>query len=120
MTEINVDPSIEKTYFRANYFDVVVISLGLHELPKKNRIYVLKETNRILKKGGTFIIQDLNKPKSWLGQKLMNIHLKFFEPDYAKTILDGHLINDLRRYNFQKIKRNIKIDGYIQLIRSKK
>lgn len=108
--------NIEKTQFKQGYFDVVVISLGLHELPEENRIMVMKEVHRILKKGGRFIILELNRPENWFKRWFINLHFKLFEPDYSKSILEENLILNLKKTGFLKIVKEEHLNGFIQMI----
>src|SRR3989344_1751430 len=42
-----------------NSVDCIAIKMGLHEVPRKDQVKVLKEAYRVLKQGGTIIIWDL-------------------------------------------------------------
>ncbi len=45
--------------FPAEYFDTVVIKMGLHEVPKEEQIEVVKKVYEILKPNGKFIVWDV-------------------------------------------------------------
>lgn len=48
--------------FSDDYFDHVVISAALHEMDKNQRLNVLSEIHRVLKKGGILLIFEHNEP----------------------------------------------------------
>mgnify|MGYP001255957029 CR=1 FL=1 len=108
--------NIEHTGFKANYFDAVTISFGLHELPEKNRLNAVKEAHKILKKKGTFIIMDFDMPGNTFSKLLMKLYLRVFEPEYSKTVLKEGLIKGLKINNFHNIKKDRYFSGAIQTV----
>jgi ubiquinone/menaquinone biosynthesis C-methylase UbiE len=65
--------SFIKNDFKKEFFDKVVIKMGLHEIPKKQQLEVSKEAYRILKPDGKLIIWDimLNKETQKLFQDII-------------------------------------------------
>ena len=59
--------------FQKEYFDKVVIKMGLHEVPKKEQVKVAKKVFQILKPNGKFIVWDimLNKDNQTLFQDVI-------------------------------------------------
>lgn len=55
--------SMDELPFPDNHFDVVMSSMALHETPPKVRRAAIKETARVLKPGGKFMLVDWGKPK---------------------------------------------------------
>jgi demethylmenaquinone methyltransferase/2-methoxy-6-polyprenyl-1,4-benzoquinol methylase len=59
--------SIDELAFEDETFDLVITSMALHEVPPKVRHKAIKETSRILKRGGQFLLVDWSKPRwGWL------------------------------------------------------
>ncbi len=65
--------------FEDNFFNFVIISAALHEMDKTQRLNVLKEIYRVLKKGGYLIVFDHHEPKETLMRVLYNFYLGFPE-----------------------------------------
>lgn len=78
--------------FKKNSFDVVVSSLVFHHLPKEVKISALKETYRILKPNGRFLLADFGENgflvKFWniLSHLLMLPEAKTFEDNVRGLI----------------------------------
>ena len=56
--------SMDELPFPDNHFDIVMTSMALHETPPEVRRGAIKETARVLRKGGTFILVDWSRPVS--------------------------------------------------------
>jgi len=111
--------NIEKTNFKRDYFDVVTISFGLHEVPLKNRYNVMKEAYRLLKNKGKFIIFEFSMPKNIILKVLFSIFLKIVEP-YGKSFIKQDLIKDLKKYRFKDVKKICYYNNIFQIIYSVK
>lgn len=55
-----IQSDIRKTPFEDSKFDIVVIKMGIHELPKDEQIKVVREMYRVLKPGGKFVTWELS------------------------------------------------------------
>ena len=51
--------SFPKSHFKNNFFDTIVIKMGLHEVPKEEQLKVLRDFFRILKPKGKVVIWDI-------------------------------------------------------------
>lgn len=72
--------------FNDNYFDIVLISLVLHEVEDSVRHEILKEAKRVLKSKGKIIIVEWDKPKR-LNEKLLFLIIELLEPKGFKEFL---------------------------------
>ena len=108
--------NVESTGFKKDYFDAVTISFALHEMPHENRLNVIKEARRVLKKNGCFIIVDFYEPKGSIMRMLLKTHIRLLEPDYASTIIQEDFARELKENGFTKVKFREYFDGLIQLI----
>ncbi len=107
--------NIEETNFKSNSFDVVTVSFGLHEIPLKNRYNTAKESYRLLKKGGKFIILDFHTPKNIFLKSLFLLFIKIAEP-YGKSFLKQDLTKDLNKYNFNNVNKKNYYNGLFQIV----
>lgn len=104
--------------FADEYFDVVTISLALHEMPQEVISPILSEISRVLKVGGKFYIIDWEKPKDFFSSILFSIFPALFEPKVFKQFLNINWINLLHQYNLEL--EDIKIYNFTKLITAKK
>jgi ubiquinone/menaquinone biosynthesis C-methylase UbiE len=72
--------------FDDNYFDVVLISLVLHEVDDNIRHKIMKEAKRVIKNNGKIIIVEWDKPKKLVRKFLFSI-IKLLEPKGFKEFL---------------------------------
>ncbi|KKR05950.1 MAG: Methyltransferase type 11 [Parcubacteria group bacterium GW2011_GWC2_39_14] len=116
--------SLPKSNFKKEFFDKIVIKMGLHEVPKKEQVNIAKEVSRILKPKGKFIVwdimlnnktqslfQDIIRKKDELSEFDMLTKERYFfkEDEFLKTmreatfskITEFHTIN----YKFSSRKR---------------
>lgn len=93
----------QKISFPESYFDFVIISFSLHEMPKQMRNTALKETFRTLKNRGKIIILDLRKVYNWFKYPLF-LYLKLLEPPYVLEFIKEDLKETLKETGFSSIK----------------
>ena len=55
-----IKADVRETPFANNFFDTVVIKMGIHELPKDEQQKAVDEMFRVLKQGGKFVTWDLS------------------------------------------------------------
>ncbi|HOV15406.1 MAG TPA: class I SAM-dependent methyltransferase [Spirochaetota bacterium] len=89
-----------KTVFNDQEFDIITMSLGLHEMDSETLSLVLKEINRILKNNGILYIIEWEKPDNGLLKKIMFQIIKFLEPKWFNDFLRINWQNLLANYNF--------------------
>ena len=78
-------------------FDIIVISLALHELEEMTQQKVLFEIYRVLKDSGKFIVVEWNIPKTF-GRKIKFAFIELIEPKSYKILMQ----QDMNEY-FGKI-----------------
>jgi demethylmenaquinone methyltransferase/2-methoxy-6-polyprenyl-1,4-benzoquinol methylase len=76
-----------KMDFSSGSFDVVTISLALHEMPQKLIDLILTEAGRVLKPNGKLYIIDWDRPKHPIASLLFSIFPTLFEPKVFKHFL---------------------------------
>lgn len=105
-----------KMDFEDETFDVVTISLGLHDMPIEIRGLVLKEMKRVLKKDGKLYIFEHDMPDnnllSILSIKLINI----FESKYFLDFVQSDFEKYLNTFGFKVEKRESYIFNFFRLI----
>ena len=72
-----INCSMDQLEFADNYFDLVASSMAFHETPPDVRRGAIRETARVLKKGGVFVFVDWSKPRFGL-QSLLWFPFLFF------------------------------------------
>ncbi|MGL5150135.1 MAG: class I SAM-dependent methyltransferase [Clostridium sp.] len=97
-----------KLKFNNEEFDFAVISLVLHEVPEEVREGMLKESYRVLKRGGTLLILEWEVPKDKFRRSMFKI-IELMEPKGFKDFLNLNYGTYLNKYNF-KIKGKYSCD----------
>jgi len=97
---------IRKINFPDNFFDSVILKMGIHEVPKKDQIKIFKEIFRILKPKGKFVTWELalNKDNQEFFQKIIR----------RKDKLSGFISMSKNRYfptHLETI-HNFKLSGF--------
>ncbi|MBX4262616.1 class I SAM-dependent methyltransferase [Clostridium estertheticum] len=99
--------------FDDNYFDVVLISLVLHEVDDTIRHKIMKEAKRVLKNKGKIIIIEWAKPKKLI-QKLLFSIIELLEPKGFKEFLQLNIEKYIEKFSL-KVLSEKKCD-YTQII----
>ncbi len=111
--------NIEKTNFRNNFFDVVVISLGMHHVAPQKTRHVLSEIKRVLKNKGKIIILDIHKPKNAIVKAVYLFAVKLIE-GHAIPFFEQNLVKELKEVGFKKVKRRTYNLSTIQIIKAER
>lgn len=122
--------------FQSESFDRATIAFGIRNIPDLDNL--MAETARVLKKGGTFQILELTRPKNFLVIPFYNLYLKVILPrvgalvsgkkmayDYlAETIATfvepEELAAMLRERGFDEVKVKSKTFGIATILTAKK
>jgi len=87
--EIKIDDACN-TDFADNMFDVILLSLVLHEIDEGMRKVIINEVKRILRSDGRIIIIEWAQPTTFF-QRLMFSLIKSMEPKGFKVFLHTNL-----------------------------
>lgn len=74
----------ESLGFADNYFDAVIVSFGVRNF--QNLLAGLTEMNRVMRSGGTCVVVEFSKPKSFPFKQLYNAYFKYVLPVIGKTV----------------------------------
>ena len=126
----NIYPNLEFKVMDANYlefpneiFDIVIISAALHEMNKVQRLNVLSEIYRVLKREGYFLIFDHHEPSKTSLRVLYNFYLGFSEKILSKSAeMQRNILMELKRTKFKIISQTPvrKFFNFFQVILCKK
>ncbi|MGB5911766.1 MAG: class I SAM-dependent methyltransferase [Promethearchaeia archaeon] len=95
-----------KLKFSNNYFDHVIISAALHEMDKNQRLNVLSEIHRILKRGGIFLIFEHHEPSKISLRILYNFYLGFIEKMTSHSFeMQRFILKELKKSGFKILKQ---------------
>ena len=109
--------------FPNEYFDHIIISAALHEMKKEQRINVLSEIYRVLKKKGIFLVFDHHEPRRWPKRILYNFYLGFIEKITSNSFeMQRSILNEIKGSNFKIINQSFikKFLDFFQIILSEK
>jgi ubiquinone/menaquinone biosynthesis C-methylase UbiE len=74
--------------FGESAFDVVMVSFGMHELGEDLMLSVLKEMNRVLRKGGKLLVMDYARQGGRWANLFFSLYLRVFEPRHIFRFLE--------------------------------
>ena len=80
--------------FADNFFDVVYCNDSFHHYPAPQN--VLREVNRVLKPGGTFLMGDCWQP--FVGRVIMNFYMRHSKEGDVKIYSEAELVSMLSAY----------------------
>jgi len=90
--------------FISNYFDHVIISAALHEMDRNQRLNVLSEIHRILKKKGILLVFEHHEPSTNLLRILYNFYLGFIEKIFSHSFeMQRSLLKEIKITGFNII-----------------
>jgi len=92
--------------FPNDYFDHVVISAALHEMDKNQRLNVLYEVHRVIKKGGTLLVFEHHEPYRIPLRILYNFYLGFIEKITSYSFeMQRNILKELKKSGFHILKQ---------------
>ena len=109
--------------FSNDHFDHVVISAALHEMDKNQRLNVLSEIHRVLKKSGILLIFEHHEPSKILLRILYNFYLGFIEKFTSHSFeMQRSILKELKNTGLKILKQTPikRFLSFFQIILSKK
>lgn len=114
LTFLQMDAS--KMEFDDEEFDIVTISLGLHDMPLEIRTLVLEEIKRVLKKDGKLLILEHDLPKNPLFASLSAYLINIFESKYFLDFLKSDFEKYLSTFGFKIEKKKSYLFNHLRLL----
>lgn len=109
--------------FNNESFDKIIISAALHEMDKKQRLNVLSEVHRVLKKSGQFLIFEHHEPSKPIYRILYNYYLGIIEKMTSYSFeMQRNIFLELKKARFKIISQTPieKFLRFFQIILCKK
>jgi demethylmenaquinone methyltransferase/2-methoxy-6-polyprenyl-1,4-benzoquinol methylase len=97
-------------------FDIVTISLGLHDMPPEVRDAVLKESKCVLKPDGELFILEHDLPRNKLFASVSATLIDTFESRYFLPFVRSDFQAYLQSFGFKIRKRTPFLFGHLQFI----
>jgi ubiquinone/menaquinone biosynthesis C-methylase UbiE len=101
--------------FNDEEFDLVTISLGLHDMPLDIRTLVLKEVKRVLKRNGKLYILEYDLPQNPLGAVSSRL-INTFESKYYLDFINSDFYNYLNTFGFKMEKQSNYLFNHLRFI----
>ncbi|MBP8193492.1 MAG: class I SAM-dependent methyltransferase [Chitinophagales bacterium] len=101
--------------FNDEEFDVVTISLGLHDMPLDIRTLVLKEVKRVLKRDGKLYVLEYDLPQNPLGAVSSRL-INTFESKYYLDFINSDFYNYLNTFGFKIEKQSNYLFNHLRFI----
>lgn len=98
-----IEMNASRMDFPNDCFDVVTISLALHEMPQELIDSILTEISRVLKSGGRLYIIDWDRPEHPVSSALFSIFPTLFEPKVLRQFLRIDWKVFLGKFNFKYV-----------------
>ncbi len=105
-----------KMNFQDNQFDIITISLGLHDMPIEVRSFVLKEIKRVLKKDGKLYILEYDLPTNKLLGLCSSYLINIYESKYYLEFINSDLASYLNSFGFKIEKKTNYLFKHLQLL----
>ncbi len=106
--------------FENSRFDLVIISFGLHEMPKQWREKTLQEVRRVIKSSGRLIIVEFVRPVEYVGPKWLKkigyYFLNKYECKYFQEYISEPLDTVIQSAGLKITKRSSLIAGFMEVI----
>ncbi|MEJ6480288.1 methyltransferase domain-containing protein [Nostoc punctiforme UO1] len=115
-----VEAFAEEMPFTDNLFDVVHISVALHEMQPQQLRKIINEVYRVLKPGGVFTLVDFHAPTNPILWPGISLFLLLFETETAWQLLKTDLAGLLTETGFDVSKPILYAGGSLQVIQAKK
>jgi demethylmenaquinone methyltransferase / 2-methoxy-6-polyprenyl-1,4-benzoquinol methylase len=114
LTFLQMDAS--RMDFSDGAFDMVTISLGLHDMPLEVRTLVMQEAKRVLKKDGKLYILEYDLPPHRLLGRITYRLINLFESNHYKGFMASDLEQYLRSFGFRVERKSTHLLGHLQFL----
>ncbi|MEH1923693.1 class I SAM-dependent methyltransferase [Nostoc sp.] len=115
-----IEAFAEEMPFADNLFDLVHISVALHEMQPQQLQKIINEVYRVLKPGGVFTLVDFHAPTNPIFWPGISIFLLLFETETAWELLKTDLVELLANTGFKASKSTLYAGGSLQVIQANK
>ncbi len=115
-----VEAFAEEIPFADHEFDVVHISVALHEMQPEQLRKIIQEVYRVLKSGGVFTLVDFHSPTNPIFWPGVSLFLLLFETETAWQLLKTDLRELLIQTGFEVDKPTLYAGGSLQVIQARK
>ena len=102
--------------FEDDSFDIVTISLGLHDMPLEVRTAVLQESKRVLRLDGKLFVLEHDLPKNKVFASISATLIDTFESRYFLPFVKSDFQAYLKSFGFNTKKRTPFLFGHLQFI----
>ncbi len=113
-----VEAFAEKMPFSGGEFDVVHISVALHEMQPEQLRKIITEVYRVLKSGGVFTLVDFHAPTNPIFWPGVSLFLWLFETETAWHLLKTDLARLLAEIGFEVSEPKLYAGGSLQVIQA--
>ena len=105
-----------KMDFEDGSFDIVTISLGLHDMPLEIRDAVLNESKRVLKPDGQLYILEHDLPNNKFFASISATLIDTFESRYFLPFVKSDFQTYLQSFGFKTKRKTEFLLGHIQFV----
>jgi ubiquinone/menaquinone biosynthesis C-methylase UbiE len=91
--------------FHAGTFDKVVCRLTLHDFAPKEKLAIVKEIARVIRRGGTFHVADVDKAESPGEGSILELARRISGPAAVAAHMDGNWTEFLAKGGFANVRR---------------
>ena len=112
-----------KLPFDAGSFDKAVCMLGLHDLPPEEKLRVVKEILRIVRRGGTFHVADFDKPENGGEGRILDLARRISGAAAVAPHMNGSWTECLAKGEFTGVRRQSSYSigiGRISIVKARK
>ncbi len=97
-------------------FDIVIISLGLHDMPVEVRMLVMQEAKRVLRKDGKLYILEYDLPPHRLSARIASRLINLFESRYFLAFVGSDLEQYICSFGFRVEHKSTHLLGHLQFL----
>jgi SAM-dependent methyltransferase len=118
-----VDVTSEKLPFDAGSFDTVLCILALHDRPPNEKLGIVKEIARVLRRGGALYVADFDKPENHGEGGILEFARRISGSAAVASHIDGSWTDVLAKAGLAGVKRQSSHSigiGRISIVRARK